>query len=211
MTQLIIKDHWKLLFLPNFSGFWNNSYTEGDSCIFCFCHTLTLVGSEEQEDMHKLHWAASVHDNTGKVLWDPLWMHAMLLMRNLPEVKQLSGPTGATGGSLRIANDASKAKGYLLGPDFILGMCIYTHLSFIFILLWVIYYQLILFASLKLVWHTHILWVYVCVWSQLEEGPTSLFHDCQIATPGWWKMGRLIHNFGNKENFPRNSVFQENP
>lgn len=92
---------------------------------------------------------------------------------------------GATGGSLRIASDASEAKGYLLGPDFILGMCARTHLSFIFIVLWVIYYQLISFASLKLVWHMHMLWVYVCVWSRLEEGPPTLFHDCQITMLGW--------------------------
>lgn len=72
MNRLIIKDKRKL-FLPSFSGFWDNSYPEGVNCISSFCHTHMLIDSEEQENVYRLHWVASVHDdNAGKVLWEPL-------------------------------------------------------------------------------------------------------------------------------------------
>lgn len=62
MNQLIIKDLWKLFFLSS-SGFWDNSYTEGDNCMFCFCHIHMLLGGEAQKDVYRLHWVASVHDD----------------------------------------------------------------------------------------------------------------------------------------------------
>lgn len=99
--------------------------------------------------------------NTGKVLRDPLWMHVVLLMGSLPEVKELSVPMRSSQGSLSII------PWYIISwrifvrtsPD--LGY-VYTHsplFYLLFILPWIIFHQPVLFSNLFLVYHMHVLYL----------------------------------------------------